>query len=168
MFARVLKGLRTTCLPQTIHDRPRVLSQDAFTNPDHLRFALKGCLAASLCYVIYNAIDWRGISTAVTTCLLTSLSTIGASRQKQILRIAGAVAGGFVLGMGTQVFILPYVDSIAGFLFVFAIVTAVSSWVMTSSPRLSYFGVQAALAFYLVNATGIQNTDLSQRLPEIA
>jgi multidrug resistance protein MdtO len=102
--------------------------------------------------VLYNAIDWRGISTSVTTCLLTSLSTIGASRQKQILRFAGAVAGGFVLGMGSQVFILPYFDSITGFLFVFVIATALSSWVMTSSPRLSYFGVQAALAFYLVNA----------------
>ena len=138
----------------SLHDpkRPRLLSQDAFTNSDHLRFALKGCLAASLCYVLYNAIDWRGISTSVTTCLLTSLSTIGASRQKQILRFAGAVAGGFVLGMGSQVFILPYFDSITGFLFVFVIATALSSWVMTSSPRLSYFGVQAALAFYLVNA----------------
>jgi multidrug resistance protein MdtO len=60
--------------------------------------------------------------------------------------------GGFVLGMGSQVFVLPYVDSIGGFLFLFALVTALSSWIMTSSPRLSYFGVQVALAFYLVNA----------------
>jgi multidrug resistance protein MdtO len=33
----------------------------------------------------------------------------------------------------------------------FGVVTAVSSWFMTSSPRLSYFGVQMALAFYLVH-----------------
>ena len=137
-------------LPDEAH-RPRLLSEDAFTNSDHLRFALKGCLAASLCYVLYNAIDWHGISTSVTTCLLTSLSTIGASRQKQILRFAGAVVGGFALGIGSQAFVLPYVDSITGFLVLFVIATALSSWVMTSSPRLSYFGVQVALAFYLVN-----------------
>ena len=132
--------------------RPMLLSRDAFINPDHVRFALKGCLAASLCYVIYNAVAWPGISTAVTTCLLTALSTIGASRQKQMLRITGAIAGGFVLGMGSQIFILPYIDSIGGFVVLFAAVTALSSWILTSSPRLSYFGVQAALAFCLVNA----------------
>jgi len=51
----------------------------------------------------------------VTTCVLTALTTIGASHQKQILRIAGALIGGFGIGMGAQVFILPYIDSIAGF-----------------------------------------------------
>jgi len=132
-------------------ERPMLLSLDAFVNPEHVRFALKGCLAASTCYVIYNALAWPGISTAVTTCLLTALSTTGASRQKQGLRLAGALAGGFVIGMGSQIFILPYVDSIAGFLVFFGLVTAVSSWIMTSSPRLSYFGVQLALAFYLIH-----------------
>ena len=33
----------------------------------------------------------------------------------------------------------------------FVAVTAVSAWFMTSSPRLSYFGLQVALAFYLIN-----------------
>jgi multidrug resistance protein MdtO len=122
-----------------------------FVNPEHLHFALKGCLAASTCYVIYNAIAWPGISTAVTTCLLTALSTIGSSRQKQVLRIAGAVVGGFLLGMGSQIVVLPYVDSIAGFTVLFMAVTVFSSWFMTSSPRLSYFGIQVALAFYLIN-----------------
>jgi multidrug resistance protein MdtO len=130
---------------------PELFARDAFSNPEHLRFALKGCLAAGGSYMIYNAIGWPGISTAVTTCLLTALSTIGASRQKQMLRITGAIAGGFLLGMGSQIFVLPYLDSIAGFVVLFALVTALASWFSTSSPRLSYFGVQVALAFYLVN-----------------
>jgi multidrug resistance protein MdtO len=133
--------------------RPSFLVPDALVNPDHLRFALKGCLAASICYVIYNTIDWPGISTAVTTCLLTALSTIGSSHQKQILRIIGAVVGGFVLGMGSQIFILPHLDSIAGFVLLFLAVTALSAWFMTSSPRLSYFGIQVAVAFYLINVS---------------
>src|SRR5258706_9861104 len=134
--------------------RSKLVVPDALTNPEHLKFALKGCLAASLCYIIYNSIAWPGISTAVTTCLLTGLTTIGSSRQKGILRFAGALVGGFLIGMGSQVFILPYLDSIAGFTVLFILVTVFSSWVMTSSPRLSYFGLQAALAFYLINLQG--------------
>jgi multidrug resistance protein MdtO len=133
------------------NQRPSLLAPDAFVNPDHLRFALKGCLAAGICYVIYNAMNWPGISTAVTTCLLTALSTIGSSHQKQILRILGAVVGGFVLGMGSQIFILSYIDSIGGFVLLFVAVTALAAWFMTSSPRLSYFGIQVAVAFYLIN-----------------
>jgi multidrug resistance protein MdtO len=128
-----------------------LLVPDAFSNPEHIRFALKGGLAASLCYLIYNSIDWPGISTAITTCLLTALSTIGGSHQKQVLRFAGAIAGGFVIGMGSQVFILPHLDSIAGFTVLFMLVTCVAVWFMTSSPRLSYFGTQIAVAFYLIN-----------------
>jgi multidrug resistance protein MdtO len=131
--------------------QPKLLCADAFTDARHVKFALKGCLAATASYIIYNAIDWPGISTAVTTCLLTALSTIGASRQKQALRFAGAIAGGFVLGMGSQVFVLPYLDSIFGLTVLFVIVTVAASWFMTCSPRLSYFGLQAALAFYLIN-----------------
>ena len=125
--------------------------RDALTNSEHIKFALKGCLAASLCYLIYTALDWRGISTAVLTCILTALTAIGSSRQKQVLRISGAIAGGLVIGMGSQIFILPHLDSIAGFTLLFITVTILAGWLATSGPRLSYFGVQLALAFYLIN-----------------
>jgi multidrug resistance protein MdtO len=130
---------------------PSFFVRDAFTNVEHIRFALKGCLTAGLCYIIYNGMDWPGISTAVTTCFLTALSTVGSSRQKQVLRISGALVGGFLIGMGSQVLVLPYLDSIAGFTILFVVVTAFASWFMTSSPRLSYFGVQIAVAFYLIH-----------------
>ena len=131
--------------------RGTLIVPDALANPEHVQFALKGCLAASVCYLIYNAVDWPGISTAVTTCLLTALTTVGSSHQKQVLRIAGAMVGGFLIGIGSQVFILPYFDSITFFVVLFVAVTALSSWFMTSSPRLSYFGIQVAVAFYLIN-----------------
>jgi multidrug resistance protein MdtO len=144
-------GMDPTLSPP--EDRPRmyIVAPDALVNPEHFRFALKGCLAASCAYIIYNFVAWPGISTAVTTCLLTALSTIGASRQKQILRLAGAVVGGLIIGMGSQVFILPYMDSIGGFTILFALVTALGSWIMTSSPRLSYFGLQLAFSYYLIH-----------------
>lgn len=128
----------------------RLFVHDALSNLDHVKFALKGCLAASLCYIIYTALDWPEISTAVVTCVLTALTTIGASRQKQVLRFTGALAGGLV-GIAALVFILPYLDSIAGFTILFLLVTIPAAWIATSSPRISYFGVQLALAFYLMN-----------------
>jgi len=129
----------------------RVFVADAFSNPDHVRFGIRGGLAASICYLTYNLVAWPGISTAVTTCILTALTTVGASRQKQILRFAGAIVGGVILGFGAQMFILPAIDSIAGFLLLFLAVTTLSAWISASGPRLSYFGVQVALAFYLIN-----------------
>jgi multidrug resistance protein MdtO len=118
---------------------------------EHLQFGLKGCLAASICYILYSALFWPEISTSVTTVYLTALTTIGSSRQKQTLRIGGAILGGFAIGMGAQVFILPNIDSIAGFTIVFVVVAAAAAWIMTSSPRLSYLGVQVALAYFLIN-----------------
>ena len=128
-----------------------LLVADAFTNYDHLKFALRGSLATLLAYVVYQSVDWTGLSTSVATCIITALSTIGSSRQKQFLRLGGAILGGFVFGMGAQVFVLPYLDSIVGFTVLFVVVTAISAWMATSTPRLSYLGVQLALAFYLIN-----------------
>jgi len=132
--------------------RSKLFAADAFTNPEHLRFALKGCFAVSACYVIYNAIDWPGMAIPVMlTCFLTAVSTIGTSRQRQVLRFAGFVVGGLVIGMSSQVFILPYLDSITAFTVFFVLVTALAAWFMTSSPRLSFFGLQLGAVFYVIN-----------------
>ena len=139
-----------------------LLVPDAFQNPEYLRFAFAGCLAATVCYILYNALDWPGINTSVLTCIVTALSTIGSSLQAQFLRIAGFVAGGLVLGISAQILILPGIDSIFGFTLFFAAGTAIAAWFATSSPRLSFFGVQMALAFYFVNLQDFQiQTDLT-------
>src|SRR5262249_33854667 len=131
--------------------RRRLFRPDALSNTEHIKFGLKGGLATTLCYFIYNILDWPGISTAVATCLLTGLSTIGSSHQKQVLRISGAIVGGLVLSIGAQVFILPHLDSIAGFTVLFVAVTFIAAWFATCSARISYFGAQIAVAFYLIN-----------------
>ena len=139
-----------------------LLVPDAFQNPEYLRFALAGCLAASACYVLYNALDWPGIFPSVLTCIVTALSTIGSSLQAQFLRVAGFVAGGVVLGISAQILILPSIDSVFGFALFFAAGTAIAAWFATSSPRLSFFGVQMALAFYFVNLQDFKiQTDLT-------
>jgi multidrug resistance protein MdtO len=130
----------------------KLIAADAFVNPEHVRFALKGCFAVSACYVIYNAIDWPGMGVPVMlTCFLTAFSTIGTSRQRQILRFAGFAVGGLLIGMTSQVFILPYLDSITGFTVFFVLVTAVAAWFLTSSPRLSSFGLQFGAVFFVIN-----------------
>jgi multidrug resistance protein MdtO len=147
--------------PSTGESQVRFLVADAFSNPRHILFGLKGCLAATLCYVIYNGVDWPGISTAVTTTFLTALTTVGASHQKQMLRIGGACVGG-LMGIAAQVFILPQIDSIGGFTVLFVLCTVVFAWVITSSARLSYAGVQMAFAFFLVTtAEFAANTSLT-------
>ena len=155
------KSLSAYAPPLTNEGEPpqSLFVRDALTNPEHIKFALKGCLAASLCYIFYTALDWNGISTAVTTCILTALTTIGSSRQKQVLRFAGAFAGGAV-SLVAQIFVLPGLNSIAGFTLLFLAVTSVAAWIATSSPRLSYFGIQTALVFYIVNLQdfGIQTS----------
>ena len=139
-----------------------LLLPDAFQNPEYLRFAFAGCLAASVCYILYNALDWPGIFPSVITCIVTAQSTIGNTLQTQFLRLAGFVAGGLVLGIAAQILILPAIDSIFGFALFFAAGTAIAAWFATSSPRLSYFGVQMALPFYFVNLQDYRiQTDLT-------
>ena len=147
---------------------PTLFVRDALSNPEHIKFALKGCLAASLCYIIYNAVDWPGISTAVTTCFVTALSTVGSSHQKQFLRVAGGVVGG-ALGIGIQVLLLPQLDSIAGFTVLCIAVMGAAAWVVTSGPRLSYVGLQVALVFCIINLQEFRiQTDLAPARDRVA
>lgn len=153
LIPRVFEGALSLEMFQVpVREEPRgIFVRDAFTNPEHLRFAAGGCLAGMLCYILYSSLAWPTLSTSVTTCAVTALTTIGSSRQKQLLNIAGAVLGGFVFGLGAQIFILPYVNGTTGFTVTFAAVSAIAAWVGTSSSRLSYCGLQIAFAFYLVH-----------------
>jgi multidrug resistance protein MdtO len=150
---------------EPLEDAPgtsRIFILDAFSNPEHLRYVLGGTLASMLCYVFYVSLDWRNLSTSLTTCVLTALTSVGSSRQKQVLRISGFILGGVIAGIGAQIFILPEIDSIAGFTVLFAVMTAVAAWIASSSSRLSYAGVQFAFSFYLVHLSDFSiQTDLT-------
>jgi multidrug resistance protein MdtO len=65
--------------------------------------------------------------------------------------VAGFVLGGVIAGIGAQIFVLPFIDSIGGFTLLFAAMTAIAAWIGTASSRLSYAGVQFAFAFYLIH-----------------
>jgi len=90
---------------------------------------------------------YQGIYTSVITCVVCSISTIGASVQKGILRLAGAVVGG-LLGVVALMYFFPHLDSLGGFWFPFAAVTALAAYVHFGSPSISYCGFQIGLAFF--------------------
>jgi multidrug resistance protein MdtO len=147
-------GAATGQPPGEVAPPRRLLVPDAFANPEYVRFALKGALAATLCYVIITAADVTNeIYTAVITCMVCSLSTLGASAQKGLLRFTGAVLGG-TMGVVTCLYIFPHVDSLGGFWIPFSAGTAVAAYVNFGSPRISYCGYQIGLAFYKVVLQG--------------
>jgi multidrug resistance protein MdtO len=125
----------------------------AGSNIMNVAFALKISLCATICYIIYHAIAWPGISTSVTTVMITGLVTTGAMKQKMALRLLGATLGGLVLGIGTEVFLLPYLDSVASLMIVVGAVAFLSAWI-AAGPRFNYLGIQIAFAFYLVSLSG--------------
>jgi multidrug resistance protein MdtO len=124
---------------------------DAFTDSRHIRFAVRGALSAMACYLFYMSEGWTGLGASTATCVLTALPNTGASRHKQLMRFAGMLVGAFVLGFGSEVFILPQIDSLGAFALLFALVIGVGAWVGTSGPRIAYAGAQLVLAYDLVN-----------------
>jgi multidrug resistance protein MdtO len=126
---------------------PRLVAPDATTNPEYVQFAIKGALAALICYILFIGFDYPGIYTSVVTCFVVSLSTIGSSNQKGLLRFGGAAVGG-MMGLLALVYAFPAIDGLGGFWLVFAAGTAVAAWINFGSPRISYGGYQTGLAFY--------------------
>lgn len=135
----------------TAPKKPGFFKDDAWTNPEHLRYGVRGALAALFCYIVMRGVFWPGLSTALFTCVVTALGSSGASRQKQLLRVTGATTGSVLIGLVGQIVVLPMLDTISGFLVYFVVVLIFASWFITASPRVNYFGVQVALGFFLVN-----------------
>jgi multidrug resistance protein MdtO len=121
----------------------------AIKDKDNIAFALKISLCATLCYIVYNAIDWPGLSTSVTTVMVTGLSTTAAMKQRFTLRILGSLFGGLILGLGTIAFLFPYMDSITSLIVLVAPIAFLASWI-AGGTRFNYVGIQVAFAFYLV------------------
>ncbi len=126
----------------------RLLAPDAFTNPDHVRFALKVTLAVMLCYFAQNALDWPGIHTCVITCFFVSVATFGETVHKATLRIVGCLAGA-ALGIATILLLMPVMTDLGELLLLVAPATFVAAWIGFGSERIAYAGLQLGLAFYL-------------------
>jgi multidrug resistance protein MdtO len=125
-----------------------MVAPDAWTNPAYMRFSLKTLLAVLVCYVFYNAADWQGVHTIMLTCLIVALPSLGASTQRALLRLTGALIGS-ALALFMVVFVIPHLDDIAGLLLVTLPVVALGAWITAGSERISYAGIQVMFTFAL-------------------
>jgi multidrug resistance protein MdtO len=121
---------------------------DAFTNPEHVNFALKTTAAAMLCYLIYSVLNWPGIHTALITCFIVSQDTVAETVQKLTLRILGCLAGA-ALGLSVMLWIIPSVTSIGGLALVVFAGVFLGAWIAVGNSRIAYAGFQLAFAFLL-------------------
>lgn len=126
-------------------------------NQGYVRHGLKASLAVFLAYFTYNMLEWPTIRTCMITCFFVSLSTTGETNHKMILRISGALLGG-ILGQLIIIFIMPHITSIFGLCLVLTAPVFAACWLATSSERLSYAGLQLALALFVSLFNGYEPT----------
>lgn len=138
--------------PARIEDKPKessgFFSADAFSNPDHVHYALKTTGAAMFCYLLYSLLDWPGIHTSFITVYIVSLGTTAETVEKFTLQILGCLVGA-AAGYGAIVFLVPSLTSIDQLMAVVFLGALASGYVAAGSPRISYAGFQMAFAFFL-------------------
>jgi multidrug resistance protein MdtO len=125
----------------------------ALTDRTTIFFGLKVSLCATLCYIVYHAIDYQGLSTSVATAFLAGLSTTGAIKQRFIFRLVGAIVGGLILGLGAVTFLFPNMDSIWSLVVVIAIFAFIAGW-CAQGRQFAYVGLQIAFSFFVVSIQG--------------
>jgi multidrug resistance protein MdtO len=134
--------------PGAARHKPSLFVADAFSNPRHAQFALKVTLAGMLGYLFYTASDYYGIHTVFYTPLIIALASTGATIHKGFLRIVGCLIGG-ALGLISLIWVIPRFETLETFLFIVFCVHGLAAWVAAGNDRISYMGLQIALAFDL-------------------
>src|SRR5262249_28535311 len=124
------------------------LVEDAFTNTEHVQYAVKTSAAAVFCYLLYSLLDWPGIHTAFITVYIVAQTTAAESIEKLTLRIIGCLIGA-AAGIAAIVFLVPALTSIGGLMIAVFIGAWAGAYVAAGSPRISYAGFQFAFAFFL-------------------
>jgi multidrug resistance protein MdtO len=151
VFAELQRELSRTQTSQPAHTEQKphqLFVPDALSNPAHWQFALKTTLAIMIVYSVYTMLDWPGLLTSIVTVFFVALGSVGETVHKLTLRISGAIIGGLIAGLSI-VFVLPHFDDIGQLCLLTAVVAVFAGWIATSSERLSYAGMQIALAFFM-------------------
>ncbi len=140
-------------LPAEQSGKASFFFKDALTNPNYVRFALKTTAAAIISYLIYAAIDWQGIHTAMITCYVAALGTTAETVHKLTLRIIGCLIGA-AMGVASILFLIPHMTGIGSLMALVFAGILVAGWVSAGSERIAYAGIQIDLAFLLTVLQG--------------
>lgn len=128
-------------------------NDDVKTNRSYAEFGLKVTFCALICYLTYTGLQWQGIHTAMITCYVAALGTVGETVHKLVLRISGCLVGA-VLGCASILFLMPHMTNIGQLMALVFAGCLIAAWVAQGSPRISYAGVQIGLAFVLTVLQG--------------
>ncbi len=118
----------------------------SFGNRDAVAQGLKAALGFEICYVLMHALDWPALLTASITAVLITQASFGATVQKSMLRLAGALLGG-ALGIAAIVVAMPNIESLGSLLVVAGAGFGIAAWITAGSSRISYMGLQTGMAF---------------------
>ena len=152
---------------ETSAPKASFLAADAFTNPVHQQFALKTTAASVICYLVYTALDWQDIHTAMITCYVAALGTAGETVHKLTLRIVGCLIGA-LMGVLSLIFIVPSLSDIGQLMALVLGALLLSAWVSSGNERIAYAGIQIGLAFLLTVLHGFgPSTDLGVALDRV-
>jgi multidrug resistance protein MdtO len=130
----------------------------SLTNSVDIAAAVRTGLASTLCFVIISGLGWPALATSIWTCLVVEQTTLGASAQKALLRLAGAACGGLI-GLLVITYAMPNMVDLPPLLVIVGLVTFFSGWINAGSPRISYAGVQITLAFALATLADLGPTN---------
>lgn len=167
----IKNALLALALPEKTTDanapKAAFFAEDAFTNPVHQYFALKTTAASVICYLVYTALDWQDIHTAMITCYVAALGTTGETVHKLALRIIGCLIGAFI-GVLSIIFIVPWMTNIGQLMALVFAAIMLAAWVSSGNERIAYAGIQIGLAFLLTVLNGFgPSTDLSVALDRV-
>ncbi len=155
LFEGALRGFAVPNLNAAAAAKPAggFFLPDAFSNPEHVQYALKTTTAAMLCYMLYQILDWPGIDTCFITCYIVALGTAAETIEKLTLRILGCLVGA-AAGYAAILLVLPGLTSIGALMAVVFAGALASAWVAAGSARIAYAGFQIAFAFFLCVVQG--------------
>ena len=114
---------------------------------------MKVTFCALICYLTYTALQWQDIHTAMITCYVAALGTVGETVHKLVLRIAGCLVGA-LLGCAAIFFLMPHMNNIGQLMALVFAGCTLAAWVAQGSQRIAYAGVQIGLAFLLTVLQG--------------
>ena len=160
-LARLQATERFTHRRQTLRWTPPVAGRDFLqVGPEQWKHGVQVALTVIAVFWLWQGLTWPNGSSVLTSALIVSLGTLGASARKLILRVLG-VGFGVAFSLAATLFVVPHVQTFWGYGLLFFILLAGFSYVTAAGPRVAYIGFQGAVTFVLTFLESpVQSVDL--------